>query len=308
MEDYSYYGVGKIYLRVKDSAAALLFIGNCSALSFAIAEETKTQPDFTVQGGGVYNEVSRISSVEATYTAYNFSPDNIARAIFGETSAIAAGAVTAESVVGYKGGLALLDYQLNDTIAPVVEAANGNAAAARANTTAVSLNAYLVPAAANTYFYKVTTAGTTAAAPPTFPIVAGATVTDGTAVLTCMGKIILEADTDYTLSGSGIVFDEAARITDGESFEVDYTKLAGNVIEALTTGSQEYELVFEGLNEARSGKPVTVQVYRLKLKPSQALPLIGDDFATLEMTGKLLVDTSKTGAGISQYFKTKLAA
>lgn len=50
--------------------------------------------------------------------------------------------------------------------------------------TAVALNAYTVPATLNGRLYKCTTAGTTGSGEPTWPVTAGGTVTDGTAVWT----------------------------------------------------------------------------------------------------------------------------
>lgn len=44
-------------------------------------------------------------------------------------------------------------------------------------------------------------------------------------------------------------------------------------------------MVFKGLNEARSGKPQIVEVYKLSHSPS-SLGLIGDDFGAMEFTGK----------------------
>jgi len=60
------------------------------------------------------------------------------------------------------------------------------------------------------------------------------------------------------------------------------------------------------LNEARSGKAVVIHIYRQKLGAAQNLALIGDDYAALEISGKVLKDTTKTGAGVSQYFKATL--
>ena len=308
MTDYSYVGSGQIYLKEVGALAGLLAIGNCSALSLAIAEDVKELKDYTQAGGGTYNEVRRIGSVEATISAHDFSPENLSKALFGTSTAIAAGAVTDEVVPAYAGALAPTLYQLDTAVLPLVDSQAGSAAAARANTTAYALNVYLVPASANGFYYKVTTAGTSGGTLPTFPTTVGGTVADGTCVLTCMGKISLVANTDFTYSGSGIVFTSDARVTGGENYLVDYTKKAGNVIEALTSSAKEYELVFEGLNEARSGKPVTVHAYRVKLGAAQNLGLITEDFGVLEMTGKLLKDTSKTGNGISQYFKVKVAA
>lgn len=308
MSDYSYVGSGKIYLREAGSSAGLLPVGNCSALSFSVTEETKELKDFTNPGGGTYNEIRKVSSVEASISAHDFSPENLAKALFGNTSGIVAGAVTGESVALYKGALAPTLYQIDESVTPVVESVAGNAAGARANTTAVTLGQYLVPATPNGFYYKVTTPGSTGGTIPTFPTTPGATVTDGTAVLTCMGRIALAIDTDFTVSGSGLVLVAAARITDGEAYEIDYTKKAGDIVQALTNSAKEYEMVFEGLNEARSGKPVTLHVYRLKLGAAANLGFIGEDYGVLEMAGKVLKDTSKTGTGVSQYFKVKLAA
>jgi len=54
-------------------------------------------------------------------------------------------------------------------------------------TTAYTLNQIREPTTDNTLIYKVTTAGTSAGTQPTWPLVTGATVTDGSVVWTCMG-------------------------------------------------------------------------------------------------------------------------
>lgn len=79
-----------------------------------------------------------------------------------------------------------------------------------------------------------------------------------------------------------------------------------HVIEALTTGAQEFKMTFEGLNEAISGQQVNVTVHRLKIGATDSLQLIGDDFASLEVTGEVLLDTSITTAGKSQFFKVEI--
>jgi hypothetical protein len=53
--------------------------------------------------------------------------------------------------------------------------------------TAYTASSLLAPSASNGRQYRCTTAGTSAAAEPVFPQTAGATVTDGTAVWTCVG-------------------------------------------------------------------------------------------------------------------------
>jgi hypothetical protein len=306
LQDYSYLGSGMIWLRVKGAAAPLLEVGNCSALSFNITEEPKELKDFTKPGGGTYTEVRRIGSVEMSITAHDMSPQNLAIAHYGTASTVVTGPVTGELHTLYRGGLVPL-VNIPTSAARTVEMVNGAAAVARANETVVALNAYLKPVAPNGFYYKVTTAGTTDDTPPAFPTTPGLTVTDGTAVLTCMGRIELTG-ADFSATPAGLRILDDAAVTDGEQAGIDYTKANSDVVEALTKSGQEYELVFEGLNEARSGKAVVVVVHRGKIGAAQQTQLIGEEFVALTMTGKVLKDTSIVGEGLSQYFVSKLAA
>lgn len=74
-------------------------------------------------------------------------------------------------------------------------------------------------------------------------------------------------------------------------------------IEALTTGAKTFKMVFSGINEAATGKTVTVTVHRAKIGAASGLGFIGDDFGALEITGEVLIDTSIILAGKSQFFK-----
>lgn len=243
--DYSYIGVGKIYLKKVGSAAGLIEVGNCSGLNLSVNEESKEVKDYTKPGGGTYNEVSRISSVEVSMTMIDLSPENLARALYGSTSAVTSAAVLDEVQTAYKGAFIPLNNIPDASVAPIV----------------------------------TDSAGTTT-------YVAG---------------------TDYEVRSGGIFILTTGTIVDAASIKIDYTKAAANVIEALTTGAQEYELFFDGLNEARSGKSATIRIHRAKLGAAKQIGLIGNDFANLESSGKVLADTSKA-AGLSQYFVAKLAA
>jgi hypothetical protein len=304
MADYSYLGSGKLYLREIGAAAGLLFVGNVSALNFAITEDTKTLKDYTAPGGGTYNEVRRIDAVEVSFSAHDLSPENLARALLGGYTSVVSAAVTDEVHIAYVDSFVSFNNLPND-VTPVVTAVNGDAAVARANTTAVSLGAYIKPAVSNGYFYRVKTAGTTAASPVALTTTVGADTTDGTAVLTNMGRIEL-TDDDFEFRAGGIYILPGAAVTDGQSLSIDYTKAGTDVVQALTNSAKEYELVFDGLNEARNGKRTKVTVYRMKAGALANLGLISDDYGVAEQTGKILKDTSKTGVGISQYFKVEI--
>lgn len=239
--DYSYIGSGKVYLREIGGAAGLIEVGNCSALSFGVTEETKELKDYTQPGGGTYNEVRRVSAVEASMTLHDLSADNLARALYGSTSATVTGAVTDESHAGVDPG----DFVPTDFLPSAI--------------TAVKL-----------------------------------------------GVATLVENTDYEVRPGGIYAIAGGAIVAASTILITYTKADADVVQALTSSGQEYELVFDGLNEARSGKRTRVRAWRVKIGAAQSIGLIGDEYAALEIAGKLLKDTTKTGAGISQYFKVEI--
>ena len=118
---------------------------------------------------------------------------------------------------------------------------------------------------------------------------------------------VLTLNTDYQIAGAGIVMLDSENYLDGDEIGVAYTKVAGDVIEAMTGSGDEYELIFDGLNEAETDKAVIIRVYRVKWSPTSGLGFIGDDFGELPLEGSVLVDSTKVGAGISQYFKATFA-
>lgn len=306
MADYSYLGSGRIYVEEIGAAvpAGPIELGNCSALSLAVNEETKESKDYTQPGGGTFNEVRRISSVEMQVTQAELKPDGLARALYGAVTAIASSVVVGEARTVYPDAYVPFANLPLTTPVPTIVPAQATAAA-RANTTPYALNAYYQPAVANGYYYKVTTAGTSAAAPPTFPVLVGATVVDGTATVTCAGKIAVVAGVDYELRAGGLLTLPGATIA-GEVWTVGYTRAAIDLVQALVNSAREYKVIFDGLNEARSGKRTRITAYRVKLGAAQNISLIGDDYASLEVTGKLLKDTTITGAGLSQYVKIEV--
>ena len=300
MPDYSYIGSGRAYLREIGGGGGLIEVGNASNLTFSVTEETIEQRDFTQPGGGTYNEVRRISAVECTITMAELSPANLARAVYGSATAVASTTVSGEAVTVYPDAFSAFAHLPLTTPTPTVVPAQASATA-RANTTAYALNSYVLPATPNGFYYKATTAGTSAGTIPTFPTTIDATVTDGTVTWTCAGRTTLVAGTDYEIRPGGI-FVYVGRLIAGEVLTCGYTRAAADVVQALTNSGKEYELVFDGLNEARSGKRTRVTAYRVKVGAAQQIALIGEEYAALEVTGKLLKDTSKTGAGVSQYF------
>lgn len=115
------------------------------------------------------------------------------------------------------------------------------------------------------------------------------------------------AGADYEVRSAGIYVLPSGAITDAQVLKVDYAHAAYDQVQAATSSSLVLELHFEGLNEANSGKPVIVDVWRAQLSPTKALSLLGDKFADLQLDAEVLADTSKAGTGVSQYFRVRMA-
>lgn len=114
---------------------------------------------------------------------------------------------------------------------------------------------------------------------------------------------------NYEVRAAGIyLFENATGIQNGDKLWCSYSYGDQAVIEALTTKAVELDLLFEGLNEADGGKPCVVNIWRASQSVAKQLALINDKFGELDVEGSVLQDPSKTGAGISKYYRTRLLA
>jgi hypothetical protein len=120
----------------------------------------------------------------------------------------------------------------------------------------------------------------------------------------------LTEGTDYEVTRAGVVFlDDSANITDavdGHEVGIDYPKAESVVMEALVSSGKEYRFVFDGLNQAQSGKAVTITAHRIKFSPTAGTSFIGDEFAELPLEFTALSDSSISGADISKFFKVAI--
>ena len=243
----SYIGKGEVFIQKRGTAGAKMVpIGNCSALKFGIAEDKKELNDYTRTGGGLLDSVTTIKSVTASMSVSNLSPENLALATRGTTSAVASATVTDEAHADILLGSLIRLAKVPDVTATV-------------------------------------------------------TVKKGATVIASAGN--------WEINGAGLWIAAApADLLANDDITVGYTALAGDVVQALTTSNEEYTLIFSGLNEARSGKPVIVTVHRLKFSPAASLDWIADDFGQLDMSADLLADATVTGSGLSKYLKIEMAS
>lgn len=125
--EFSFIGVGQIYLA--SGSNALLSVGNCGELSFSFDEEKKVQKDYTNPGGGNANVLSKIDNFRGSLKLIDYTAANLALALRGAVTTVAAAAVTAEAhaTTGVKGELIPFTHAYDPDIAPVVTLANATA-------------------------------------------------------------------------------------------------------------------------------------------------------------------------------------
>ena len=122
------------------------------------------------------------------------------------------------------------------------------------------------------------------------------------------GEVIVAAEGNYSISPAGLrILAEAVGLDDDDAITVSYDYAAYVVIEAMVTSAPELDLLFEGLNEADSGNPMIVNVWRASQGITKSLSLINKEHGTLDVEGTVIKDPTKTGVGISPYYRARIA-
>ncbi|WP_341304727.1 hypothetical protein [Pseudomonas sp. TMP25] len=119
------------------------------------------------------------------------------------------------------------------------------------------------------------------------------------------GTPVYVVNTDYTINAAGFPeIIEGGAILAASTIEVDYAYAKHVTVQALVKSGKRFRMVFIGLNEARSNKPVIIEVFKVNHSPA-SLSFIGDEFQGMEFTAKSEKDGTKVGSGISQYMIIK---
>lgn len=123
---------------------------------------------------------------------------------------------------------------------------------------------------------------------------------------------VIAAAGNYEVRPEGLFwYDDAPALNaapaGGLAIEVDYAHSGYDVIQALTAAAPILEMAFSGVNEALEDAPSVVDFFRVQLSATRGLNLISAGaFATLDIEGEVLRDPTKTGAGVSKYFKKQM--
>jgi len=308
----------------------LLPVGNVSALTIAIETSVLEHKESQTGSRGVDLRLTTETKAALNMTMENFISENLKIALRGDVTTEVAGSVTGEMVYVGPGAIGALD---KIKVSSVVVSDN---------TGTTPLTLYVDDQTA--YDYKVNadagsielndgsvvghdalfTTGTEAVTAITAANPAVATITATTAQVGDL--IIFDSVTGMTeingiaarvtaVSGTDVTVDiDASGFTPYTSggtvyhsslgVEVDYNYAAQNLVDALTQGSQDRYLRFEGLNTADGNNPVVIEVFKFSTDPLQNLALIGDEVQQFELAGNVLADPLQTTG--SKFFKQRM--
>lgn len=126
------------------------------------------------------------------------------------------------------------------------------------------------------------------------PGVSAVVITDSTGT-----PLTLTAGTDYTVDadfGRVTVLNLGAYV---QPFKAAYSYAARKSVGMFTTGQKNFTLRYEGVNLAEGNAPVIVDLYKLAPDPLAELALIttGNDVAGMQITGGVLLDSTKSASG-----------
>lgn len=124
------------------------------------------------------------------------------------------------------------------------------------------------------------------------------------------GTTTYVAGVDYEARAGGVYILPAttvpAPVAGAANLKISYTAVAQKKIQALVLPDKKYEIVFTGLNQARSGKAAVIQCFKVNHGVMSQFAAIGQEYGAGEVNGKLMIDTTKSGVGVSKYFTVEL--
>lgn len=119
------------------------------------------------------------------------------------------------------------------------------------------------------------------------PFVSSVVVTDSA------GSTATVSTSDYQVDAEGGLI----RLVDvsgyTQPFKVAYSYAAAENAAMFTGAKKSYELVFSGVNTARSNEPLRVELYKVEFDPAANLPFITNEVGVFELKGSLLIDDTK---------------
>lgn len=99
--------------------------------------------------------------------------------------------------------------------------------------------------------------------------------------------------TDYTIDlRTGVLkLSATASFAEGDILRANYDAGAEDIVAAFTELNSDRYLRFDGLNRASDGKEVVIEAYKVRLDPSEMIPVINEEFGEYALKGMALYDT-----------------
>lgn len=298
--------------------------GNVSDLKLTIGTSVLEHKESHTGQRGTDLRLTTETKCSLSMTVENFVAKNLAAALRGSVTDIAAASVVAEALKGYvgkvsalrnikisalvlkKGATSLTPYT-ND-VTPYDYLVNEDAGSIKLNDGAAVAFAGLgeaVTAVAVGATTQLTVVNSAAVGDSV--VMSGFTGADAGLLNGKTAKVLTASGTQVTVdivtTGKTITATGTPKVVfDGVALTADYSYAAQKRVDALTSGVKELFLRFEGLNTAEDNSPVVVEVFKFNTDPLKELALIGDGVQQFVLEGSVLADNTKlTG---SKYFKT----
>ena len=337
-ESFYYSGQGVVMIGGRDlkgGPAGLVPVANVSALSITIAETVEEHKESQTGARGIDKRISTETNCTLTMTMESFIADNLAIALRAGISRIQAGSETDEEVNGYLGKVSPLGHIMvsNVTVSagatPLIIYTDDDTAwdyKLNADAGSIMLNypGGLQPLSALATASGEALTGISLASSAVLTVASSAEFTIGGLLLingvppgslanalnNKSHTITAKTGTSITISTNTTGLTPAyttgatAYVEGPIPLMIDYSYASQNRVDALTQGSSERYLRFEGLNTADDLKPVVIEVFKFQTDPLAELALINEGITGFELEGSVLSDSlQQTG---SKYFKQTL--
>ncbi len=326
--NYYYSGQGVVLLGKRGpdgKPLGLVAVGNVSALSVNIETTVSEHKESQTGARGIDKRLTTETKAGLTMTMESFTPENLRIALRASTVIKKGASVVAEALKGYIGKVTAFanmkvsavaltqgvtplivytndstpwDYKLNADAGSILlnDGSGAPYSAAGVSVTSATIGATTTIVVANTlvagqsvHLYGFTGTGASLVNNKTFTVVSA----------TGANFVIAVDTTALTLTTT-----TAKAVFDALSLTVNYTYADQSQVQALTEGSEDLYMRFEGLNTAENNEPVVVEIFKFSTDPLQQLALIGDEIQQFELEGNVLADPLQTTG--SKFFRQTL--
>jgi hypothetical protein len=330
--NHYYSGQGVVLVGDRDpitgKPVGLLSVGNVSDLKIAVATTVLEHKESQTGQRGIDLRLTTEIKCTLSMTMENFIAANLATALRGNTTHKLAGTVSNEALNGYLGLVMPLE---NLKVSGVVVTRGATTLVAyvddqtpwdyKVNPDAGSI---MLNDGAGVAVSALTTGGVAptaiAVGNPTVVTVANTAAVGSKVVITGLAgadaallngkafEVVAASGASVSLNvnttGRTITLGTPLTFFDGIALEVDYSYADQNQVEALTKGSQEKFMRFEGLNTADTNQPVIIEVFKFSVDPLKELAMISDTVQQFVLEGNVLADPLRTSG--SKYFRERL--